>query len=214
MNMHIELFIKALSLGFLMAAPVGPIAILCIRRTLAHGFLAGLVSGFGAATADAFYCLIAALGLTFVSTFLIEQQFYVTLLGTCFLVYLGIKTYRTPPAQTAAHIHGRGWFGAYFSTLALTLSNPMTLFAFTALFASFGIAELESNVTNTLLIVTGVFLGSSLWWFILTNLVSLFRSKINAYTLGMINKVSGIIIVVFALVILISLRHRIIILPS
>lgn len=214
MNMHIELFLKAVSFGFLMALPVGPIAILCIRRTIAHGFLAGLISGIGAATADAFYCLIATLGLTFISTFLIEQQFYVTLLGTCFLIYLGIKIYLTPPAQTAAHIQGRGWLGAYFSTLALTLSNPMTLLAFTALFASFGFADLESNVINTLLIVTGVFLGSTLWWFLLTNLVSLFRSKINAYTLGLINKISGIIIVVFALVILISLRHRIIILPS
>ncbi len=197
-----------------MAAPVGPIAIVCIRRTLAHGLLIGLVSGLGAATADAIYCLIAALGLTFVSTFLIEQQFYVTLLGACFLVYLGIKTYRTPPATTSTHVHGKGWIGTFFSTLLLTLSNPMTLFAFTALFASFGIADEQGDLSSAFLVVTGVFLGSALWWLILTNLVALFRSKINAYTLGLINKVSGIVIVVFALVILISLRHRIIILPS
>ena len=132
--------------------------------------LPGLVTGFGAATADALYCLVAALGLTFISSFLIEQQFYLTVLGTCFLAYLGIKTYRTPPAQTAAHIHGpSGWVGMYFATLFLTLSNPMTFIAFTAIFASFGLAA-EGNIPGALVIVSGVFLGSTLWWFILETL--------------------------------------------
>ena len=127
--------LKGLVLGFSIAAPVGPIGVLCIRRTLANGFRSGLVSGLGAATADAIYGTIAAAGLTLVADFLVRQQLWLGLLGGGFLVYLGIKTLRTAPQSEDNATVKDNAGGNYFSTLLLTLSNPMTIFMFAAILA-------------------------------------------------------------------------------
>ena len=128
--MDIAVFVRGLIIGFSIAAPVGPIGVLCIRRTLADGRAAGLISGLGAATADAFYGCVAGFGLSFVSTFLVAQQTWLRLIGGAFLIYLGIKTFLTQPASEAAAASGRGLAGAYVSTFALTLTNPVTILAF------------------------------------------------------------------------------------
>src|SRR5512147_916819 len=130
-----ELFLQGLILGFSIAAPVGPIGVLCIRRTLADGRMSGLVSGLGAATADAIYGSVAAFGLTFISGFLIDQKLWLGLLGGAFLCYLGLRTFLSQPAQQVALAQGQGLVGAYGSTFFLTLTNPMTILSFMAMFA-------------------------------------------------------------------------------
>lgn len=201
----INIFYKGAITGFLIAAPVGPIAILCIRRTLTKGLIIGLASGLGAATADAMYGIIAGFGMTVISNFLMKQQCYISLFGAIFLGYLGIKTLLSQPAKQANDKGGQGILGSYFSTLLLTLSNPMTILAFTAAFASLGITNPSGNYLTSLALVMGLFIGSGIWWILLSSFVGLLRKRLNSNKfLNWVNKVSGIIIIVFAIFILYS----------
>lgn len=200
-----SLLLRGFLIGFSIAAPVGPIGVLCIRRTLAEGRLYGFVSGLGAASADTFYGLVAALGLTLVSTFLIEQANWLRLIGGGYLCYLGVKTFMSRPAEQAAQVHGRGLLGAYTSTLFLTLTNPLTIFAFAAIFAGVGASVASGNTGGALLVVLGVFLGSCIWWCILVTLTGLFRSKLTTGGLRWVNRVSGIFILAFGVWLLIEL---------
>jgi len=197
--------LKGMIIGFSIAAPVGPIGVLCIRRTLAEGRAYGLVSGLGAATADAFYGTIAALGLTLISSFLIDQANWLRLIGGAYLCYLGLKTFRSKPAERAAEAKGRGLLGAYTSTLFLTLTNPLTIFAFAAIFAGVGAEAAAGNTLGALNVVLGVFLGSAAWWLILVTLTSLFRSRLTTGGLVWVNRVSGIVILGFGAVMLYGL---------
>ena len=124
------LFLRRLLLGLSISAPVGPIGLLCIRRTLAYGRLTGLLSGLGAATADGFYGMVAAFGLTFVSQFLESQSFLLRIIGGLFLVYLGITTFRSKPPEESAKLSRTSLAGSYLSTLLLTMTNPATILSF------------------------------------------------------------------------------------
>src|SRR5690349_8522723 len=128
--MFVEMLIKGLIIGFSIAAPVGPIGILCIRRTLEHGRFIGFVSGLGAATADGVYGLIAGLGLTVITNFLIGQQWWLQIIGGAFLCYLGVKIFFSKPSNTSAKAEGDKPFTAYVSTLFLTITNPVTILSF------------------------------------------------------------------------------------
>ena len=198
-------FIKGIILGFSIAAPVGPIGVLCIRRTLAQGMAYGFVSGIGAATADAFYGLLAAFGLSAVAALFIDQQFYLRLIGGFFLCYLGYKTAIAPPASTAATAKSSGLAGAYTSTLLLTLTNPMTILSFAAVFAGLGTGASGENVSSAFLLVFGVFTGSLLWWLCLSTMVSTLRRRFDYRRLTIVNQLSGLIIILFGLASLWSL---------
>lgn len=198
--------LRGLLLGFSIAAPVGPIGVLCIRRTLANGRVVGFVSGLGAATADAFYGAVAGFGLTVISALLIEQRFWLRLIGGGFLLYLGVRTVLARPAERAASAGGQGLAGAYGSTLFLTLTNPLTILSFAAIFAGLGVASATGNYAAAGLLVLGVFLGSALWWFILSGLVSLLRAKVGPRQLRWVNWLSGGIIIGFGVIALLSLR--------
>ncbi|MBA2393388.1 MAG: LysE family transporter [Ktedonobacteraceae bacterium] len=203
--MDASFFIRGLFIGLSIAAAVGPISILCIQRTLERGQLYGLVSGLGAATADAFYGSIAAFGLTIISTFLLNQQLWIHLLGGIFLLYLGIKTLRTRPAERAAVARAQNYPGAYLSTLLLTLTNPTTILSFIAIFAGIGVGGASKSYLAAAIVVGGVFLGSALWWVILTSGVSLLRKKFTPRWLLWINRCSGIVITLFGIFALLSL---------
>jgi threonine/homoserine/homoserine lactone efflux protein len=198
--MDVSLFLRGLVIGFSIAAPVGPIGVLCIRRTIAEGQLYGLVSGLGAATADALYGCVAAFGLTFVSGFLIGHKLWLSLIGGLFLLYLGIKTLLSKPAEEAAKAEGNGLLGAYASTLVLTLTNPMTILSFVAIFAALGLGSTTGSYASAMVLVLGVFCGSALWWFLLSGGVGLFRNKFNAQGLLWVNRISGAIITLFGIV--------------
>lgn len=200
--MDLNLFMRGIIIGFSIAAPVGPIGVLCIRRTLAEGRAYGLASGLGAASADALFGTIAALGLTLVANFLTEQQAWLRLIGGGYLLYLGFTTFRSKPADRSAEAKGTGLLGAYTSTLFLTLTNPLTIFAFAAIFAGVGAGVGSGGTIGALLVVAGVFAGSSAWWLILVTLTSVFRSRLNTTGLQWVNRVSGLVIAGFAIVIL------------
>jgi threonine/homoserine/homoserine lactone efflux protein len=193
----IFLFLKGLVIGFSIAAPVGPIGILCIRRTLTGGRLAGLASGLGAASADACYGAIAAFGMTALSNILTSQQIWLKLAGGFFLCYLGIRTFLSKPAERPAQAAGNGLLGAYASTFFLTLANPMTIFSFAAVFA--GIGALSPDFSAAALLVASVFAGSAAWWLLLSGGVDLLRRRFKPEWMSWVNRFSGAIITVFGI---------------
>lgn len=204
--MDISFFLKGLIMGFSIAAPVGPIGILCIRRTLAGGRVSGFVTGLGAATADAIYGCIAGFGLTFISSFLIHQQGWFRMVGGLFLCYLGLKTLLAKPAEQSASERGNGFLGHYVSTFFLTLTNPMTILAFAAIFAGLGVGSGGGNYASAGVLVSGVFLGSTLWWVILSSGVGLFRKRFSLQALRWVNRISGIIVLGFGLISILGLK--------
>jgi len=188
--------LKGLVIGLSIAAPVGPIGLLCIRRSLEQGRIAGLVTGLGAATADAAYGCVAGFGLTAVSGFLLAHVAWLRAGGGIALCYLGARTFLAAPAQGAAQAGAGGLVPAYVSTLLLTLANPMTILSFVAVFAGFGLAASPSYPAAATL-VAGVFVGSGLWWLFLSTSVSLLRERIGTGWMLAVNRVSGAVIVAF-----------------
>jgi threonine/homoserine/homoserine lactone efflux protein len=205
---YIGFWLKGFIIGFSIAAPVGPIGVLCIRRTLTEGRTSGLVSGLGAATADAIYGCIAGFGLTFISTLLISQQVWLRLVGGLFLCYLGFKALLSRPAEDTVSAKTTGLMGAYVSTFFLTLTNPMTILSFAAIFAGLGIVNASGNYLSAGTLVFGVFSGSALWWLLLSGGVAFFQSKFNLHNLKWINKISGLVITLFGLYILLNMGPR------
>ncbi len=208
--MYLPILLKSLVIGFSIAAPVGPIGILCIRRTLADGRRAGFISGLGAATADAMYGAIAAFSLTYISIFLVNQSFWLRLGGGFFLVFLGVRTFLASPTDAAINksndFDQRGSLSNYLSTFFLTISNPLTILSFTAIFAGLGAASVQTqDYFAAGLMVLGIFSGSVFWWFLLTYLASLFKNRITQSTMKWINRIAGLVIIIFGILALVSL---------
>ncbi|WP_425807536.1 LysE family translocator [Desulfitobacterium sp. Sab5] len=206
--MDLAFLIKGVIIGFSIAAPVGPIGVLCIRRTLAEGRLSGFLSGIGVATADAAYGMIAGFGLTSISNFLIGQQIWLRLMGGLFLGYLGIKTFKIKPSDEIISSNKHGLIGNYFSTFILTITNPMTIISFVAVFAGLGIGTIQTNYYSSLVLVIGVFFGSGLWWLTLSTIIDVLGKRFNTKGLIWVNKVSGIIVLIFGLIALASIWGR------
>ncbi|SRR5208283_34987 len=196
-----EHLLKGVAIGFLMAVPVGPINLLCLRRSLAEGRRVGFVSGLGAAAADMTYAATAAVGLTTVTSFLLNHRPGLELLGGLFLILLGLHTLRarTQPRRQAAAVHVRRLRDAFVSTFVYTLANPMLIIVFTGVFASFGLGWQPGRNLDALELVGGVFLGSSLWWLTLTMLAGTFGRHLDDGALRWINLVAGGIIVAFGI---------------
>ena len=198
--MESMLFFKGLIVGFVIAVPVGPIGILCARRTLTHGRRAGFVSGMGAATADVFYGFVAAFGMTFISEFLTGYQFWIRLAGGAFLCFLGIRTFIEKPERKSLCSMFRKkkrHAGMYTSTFFLTLTNPMTIFSLAAVFAALGLAGATSSIPSALILVLGVFLGSALWWLLFAGAFSVFKRRFDHHEIQLINRIAGLVITSF-----------------
>ncbi|MBS0418115.1 MAG: LysE family transporter [Proteobacteria bacterium] len=192
--MSVHLLFKSLVLGLSIAAPVGPIGILCIRRSIVEGRAAGLVCGLGAATADAVYGALGGFALTSLSAWLVSGRVWMTAGGSAFLLYLGVKTFRSSAAPTPS---AGSATGAYFSTFLLTLANPLTILSFTAAFAGMGAAAVGYSGVATML--AGVFAGSALWWLMLTAVAGAARGRLTPAVFATINRVSGMILLGFGL---------------
>jgi threonine/homoserine/homoserine lactone efflux protein len=192
--MDLAFFLKGFLIGISIAAPVGPIGLLTIRRTLAFGRIAGFMSGLGAATADAVFGSIAAFGITAISSVLIGAKVYLGVIGGMFLIYLGWQTFASKPAEHAAESRASSLGVIYVSTFALVLTNPISILYFTAIISSVGAA---GNLLSASAMVLGVFLGSVMWWFFLSFIASLVKSRITPANLQIVNRVSGIIIAAF-----------------
>jgi len=202
--MSLDFLLKGIILGFSIAAPVGPIGLLCIRKTLQFGRLSGLFSGLGAAFADAIYAVIAAFGLTVISNFLLAGQFWFRLIGGVFLLYLGWKTFVSKPALETRKVSHTTLLNDFISTFFLTITNPLTILSFLAVFAGLGLSNVSGDHTQASALVLGVFTGSATWWLLLSEGVTLFRKKISQEMMTWINRVAGSLIFAFGIAVLLS----------
>jgi threonine/homoserine/homoserine lactone efflux protein len=197
--------LKGIIIGFAIAAPVGPVGVLCIRRALADGRFAAFVAGLGAAVADTFYGAVAALGLTLVTDFLTNHQTALSLLGGLFLVYLGWTTFRArtqllPTPETHA-----GLVRDFLSTFLITLTNPATILAFMAVFASFSAVQIRNPMSlDAGLLILGVFAGSAAWWGLLSAVAGAVRSRFSPHWLTWLNRGSGVLLGLFGVGVLIG----------
>ena len=189
-------FLKGLLFGFLLAATIGPMWVLCFRRTIEQGAFAGFVSGMGIAVADGLYGTVAAFGLTAISGFLLEHRFWIGLAGALFLIYLGAKTLIARPVADGTPQARMGHAHAFLSTFGLTLANPPTLLAFAAIFAGLGLVA--GDYGTAALVVLGVFLGSASWWAVLAAGAGALRERIGPMLFRAVNVVSGLSILGFA----------------
>jgi threonine/homoserine/homoserine lactone efflux protein len=199
--------IKGLLIGLSIAAPFGPIAILCINRTVAEGPRLGFLCGLGAAAADALYALAGTVALSAIAQWVIEDRIALQVTGGIFLVYLGGRTFMRPaialpaPGLLSAP-RPPGAHAAFMTTFLLTLANPVTLLGFAAMFAGLGVAPvgmISSADSAAAALVVGVFLGSALWWLALSNLFGPLRSYLGPHTLTVINRIAGTVLTAFGL---------------
>ena len=204
--MLVALLLKGLLVGIIIAVPAGPVGVLCIRRTIFHGQLAGFVSGLGAATADAVFGIIAAFGLTVISDLLLDYRDWLRVGGGAFLLYIGITAFAADPlAGTQTQRDPEDLFSDYFSTFALTITNPITILAFLAIFAGIGFAGAEATLGRAAILVLGVWLGSLVWWALLSVGAGMVRLSFDRRHLVWINRGSGGILVVCGVALLGSL---------
>lgn len=207
----IILFLKGAFLGLALAAPVGPINLLCMKRSLEQGRRAGLITGLGAATADTFYGSVAAFGLTVISDWLEAHKAPLSLVGGVFFFVLGIslirsktKTAADQDANLAPAALGFSAQKAYFSTLFLTLSNPTTVFSFLAAFAAIKLNTHDGDSVRPIYAVfatAGVFVGSMLWWTLLSWFSAKFKSSLNAQAVRRINIGAGVLLLIFSVIV-------------
>jgi threonine/homoserine/homoserine lactone efflux protein len=198
---------KGFMAGLAIAVPVGPVNVLCASRTIAKGRLSGLMSGFGAATADAFYGAIAGFSITFVIGFLEREEFWIRVVGGLLLVAIGVMYYFKPAAPPHLTRENGSVHSDYVSTLLLTLTNPTTVLSFVAVLAGLGMGG-HRVWWLTFLLVAGIFCGSMLWWVVLVLMVNRFRQRFNQHTMRWMNRIAGLAIGGFGIVtFLIGIKH-------
>ncbi|MEA2042958.1 MAG: LysE family translocator [Bacteroidota bacterium] len=204
--MDYTFIVKALSIGIAVSAPLGPIGVLCIQRTLNKGFYSGFISGVGAATADIVYAVIAGFGISLVKDFLLENQMPIRLVGSVFLAYMGYRIFISNPAKEVRKLRNEGnnFFKDFASSFLVTLSNPITIIAFGAIFAGFDMVGQEATHFHIFLLIVFVFAGALSWWVGLILVVSTFKHKIRLRNILWINRITGILIIIFAVFIAVS----------
>lgn len=188
------LLLKGTLIGFSIAMPVGPIGMLCIRNSLTYGGRYGFMTGLGAAAADTLYGAIAGFGLAGLMTLLVNYQSLFQFIGGLFLCYLGMKIFSAKEAQEKEGIKGN-LLQVFLSTFLLTLTNPLTILSFIGIYAGLGIDADDNNFHAAALLTSGVFIGSTLWWLILSSCTSLFKNKLSSKVSYWINCISGSLLI-------------------
>jgi threonine/homoserine/homoserine lactone efflux protein len=195
-----SLFGTGIIIGFAIAAPVGPVGVLCAQRTITRGPVAGLVSGLGAAIADSIFGMIAAFGLSIVAEWIFEHQIWVRLVGGIFLLVLGVRILRKRPPHPAASAPVNDDAVKHFvSTFVLTITNPITILSLAGIFAAFGVVERIATLAQGWILVAGVLVGSSLWWLLIALVAGLFRRWISHEGMRYVSMTSAGIMLAFGI---------------
>lgn len=191
------IFIKGIIAGIVVSIPLGPIGVILIQRTMNKGLRSGVISGLGIATADTFYAIVAAFGLTFITNFLMAQEVGLKLVGGIILFIIGLKLFKSKPAQVKQppRTKSNSRFGDFFSMFFLTISNPMMIFMFASAFTLLGLNIVKGEPRMAFVVTTGIYVGAIVWWGLLTSGANLFKHKIKLKKLGILNKISGGIII-------------------
>lgn len=205
--MVFELFWKGFFVGLMVTIPLGPIGVLCVQRTLNKGRMSGLFSGLGAAFADSIFAIIASFGITFIISFIKSQQIYFQIFGGVIVIFLGIHIFYTNPVRQLRlqRLSRKKLSQDFFSVFLLTISNPMAVLFFLAMFAGVNISESEHTLINMSSLVLGVFSGASSWWFLLSFFVSLFRHRFRLKNIWWMNKVAGVVVFFIGILAILSI---------
>lgn len=204
--MDIIIFIKGIIIGLSASIPLGPVGLICIQKTLNRKRTNGVVAGMGAALADTFFAVVAAFGISAIHNFIENQQLFLRLSGGIILLFLGLKFFLTNPAIQIRKNRNKNnnLWADFVSVFLLTLSNPLTVVVFGAVFAGFGIIPKESSWLDVTMLISGVFIGAMIWWISLVYVINIFRKKFRLRRLWWMNKIMGAIIILFGLFALIS----------
>jgi threonine/homoserine/homoserine lactone efflux protein len=204
---EIALILKGMAAGFTISMPVGPVAVLCITRTLHKGRFSGMVTGAGGATADTVYAMIAGFGLSIVISFIELNRTPLQIIASIVILVFGYRIFFRNPVKDYKN-RGKeqgGRIADYFSALPLAFTNPVALFVYLGVFSGISLAYTGTRVPAPMLMVPGVIIGSLLWWFTLSGVIDFFREKIKLRTLLRINQIAGVIIISFGLLLLLQL---------
>ena len=197
--MSAGLFAQSLWIGLSIAAPVGPIGLLVIQRTLSHGVVVGLATGLGAAVADAAYGAVGAFGVSVLIGMLQQLRVPLALLGGAFLLWLAWRTWTsTSPSHEAEVTSGPGLLASFAGTFVLTLSNPATILSFIAIFGAV-LGGMGAAAASPWWMVSGVLAGSALWWLLLCGVVATLRSRFDARAQRAVGRASALMLAAFAL---------------
>ena len=201
------IFIKGIIIGLLVSAPLGPIGIMCIQRTLNRGYLAGFVSGLGAAAADTIFAVIAGFGLTIIINFIEEKHIYFQILGGIFVLYIGYRIFNTNPVKQLRlqRLSKTKLSQDFASIFLLTISNPMAIFLFIAIMAALKVANGLLSLFELSILIAGVVGGAILWWFVLASIANRFRKRIRLKSIWWLNKITGSVVFLFGLVVILSI---------
>jgi Putative threonine efflux protein len=206
--MSVWLFIKGILMGLLVSAPLGPIGVLCIQRTVNRGIKSGVRSGLGAALADTFYAIIAVLGLGFIINFIKEEKYWIQLFGAVLIILFAVKIFYTNPAVEVRNNRNKKSkpFEEFVSVFFVTLTNPAVFFAFIAFFAWFNVvSDEDSGYLSAVILILGIFTGAMSWWYMLSAIISKYRSRIRLKNIWWLNKIMGIIVFICGVVALVEL---------
>jgi len=203
--MDVSLFVQGIIIGLTLAVPVGPLALICIQRTVTEGRLHGIFSGIGVATADSFYAAVTFLGLTVISGLIIAQQYLFRFLAGVILILLGIRVFLSIPSAISAKTEHETYLKDYLSMVALAIANPLTLVFFLVILPGYSVVIHGTSFLSAAEFVAGVFFGSTVWWVVLCGSIGSVRSRISGENLGLINRVSGLLISCFGVGVLILL---------
>jgi len=202
-ELALPLPIRGLVIGFTIAAAVGPITLLVVRRTIDHGGIYGFASGLGVATADATYGAVAAFGLTAITSALVSNHALLALVGGAVIVGLGIRIALSRPGGPATDGERPGLLGAFGSIYALTMTNPLTIVLYAGVFAGIGLVA-GSSFLDAAVLTLAVWAGSTLWWVLLCSVVAWLRGRVSATALLWVNRISGAALVLFGVLAVIS----------
>jgi len=199
------LFIHGIIIGIALAAPVGPIAFVCVQRSLANGRLHGISSGLGIAMADAIYAAVTAFGLALISDFLLSYQWFFRLFGGLALIAVGLRIVLAATPEITTDATNESYLSDFSTMLAFTLANPLTLLFFAIIIPAFGVVISGSSWVIPTIFVTGVFLGEMAWWVFLCGTLGSMRNYLTRERLHMINRLAGVVITAFGVVLIASL---------
>lgn len=206
--MELILFFYGLAIGILIAIPIGPVAILCIQRTLIYNRKTGLISALGAATADTVFGAIAGFAVMFGSGILARNQVYLRLIGSLVVIFLGAKVFLSKLSRLNQPGKIRDLIEDYFSTFFATITNPTPMLALAAIFAGFGVVEFEQSYLAVVVLAFGVGMGVFLWWVFVTKIIAVLKGKFSIAVLEIVNKAAGLVIMGFGVVSLLVVMRK------
>jgi threonine/homoserine/homoserine lactone efflux protein len=205
--MSFSLLWEGFIIGIAVSVPLGPLGMLCIKRTVNKNWKSGFSSGLGIAASDAIYAIIAGFSLTIIINFISSYEIYFKILGTSMMVFLGLYIFMSNPAKEIQKFKQKGtsYLQDFLTAFLLTITNPLSVFVFIAIFTSYSVVLQLSQLFEALLIIGGIFVGGASWWFILTGLAYLFKHKLTINTLWWANKIIGLSVMLIAFVLFIFL---------